>query len=55
MGAPERKLALSHNPLLKEDPMPEVVPEPDASANSRVPRRLMAAGPELRSTVVVVS
>jgi len=43
MGAADRKLALSHNLLLKEDPMLEIVPDPDASANPLVPRRLMPA------------
>ena len=43
MGAADRKLALAHNPLLKEDPMLEIVPDPDASANRFVRRRLVAA------------
>ena len=43
MGAADRKLALSHNPLLKEDPMLKIVPAPDAPANPLVRRRLVAA------------
>jgi len=43
MGAPDRKLALAHNPLLKEDPMLEIVPDAEASANPLVPRRLVEA------------
>ena len=43
MGAPDRQLKLSQNPLLKEDAMLEIVPDPDASANPLVRRRLMAA------------
>ena len=43
MGAPDRQLKLSQNPLLKEDAMLEIVPDPDASAHALVPRRLMAA------------
>ena len=43
MGAPDRKLALSHTALLKDDPMLEMVPDPDGSANALVPCSLMAA------------
>ena len=43
MGAPDRKLALAHKPLLKEDAVLELVPDADASANRLVRRRLMAA------------
>jgi len=43
MGAPDRKLALPHKPLLKEDLMLEIVPDAEASANRLVRRRLVAA------------
>ena len=43
MGAPDRKLALPHKPLLKEDLMLKIVPDAEASANRLVRRRLVAA------------
>lgn len=43
MGAPDRKLALPRNPLLKEDPMLKIVPDRDASANPLVSLRFIEA------------
>lgn len=43
MGAPDRMVALPHPIIATEGPMPEIVPEQYAAANSRVSRRLVNA------------